>query len=70
MSDRIDCIVVVLEHDVRDDDATATCDAIRQIRGVLSVVPHVADIMGELSGEMRERRRWLDGIRDIVDGAS
>jgi hypothetical protein len=42
MTDRISAFIVVLEQDMRDDDAMNTLLAIRQMRGVLSVTPHVA----------------------------
>lgn len=43
MSDRYHCLTVVLEKEFRDDDAEKIIDAIRMIRGVLEVSPHVAD---------------------------
>lgn len=42
MTDRFNAFVVVLEHDLRDDDAQAIINAIRQLKGVLDVQPHVA----------------------------
>ena len=44
MSDRINSFVVVLERDLRDDDAVLIADAIRQLRGVASVTGNVSDI--------------------------
>lgn len=43
MTDRYDHIMVVLEEDMRDDDAEGILDAIRRIRGVAAVLPHVVD---------------------------
>lgn len=43
MTDRFNSLVVVLERDLRDDDAQPIIDAIKQIRGVLSVEGHVSD---------------------------
>ena len=43
MTDRYNAFLVILEHDIRSDDAEATINAIRQIKGVLNVQPHVAD---------------------------
>jgi hypothetical protein len=54
MTDRYNAFIVVLEHDLRDDDAESTIEAIKHIRGVLSVKPRVAN-MGELIAEERIR---------------
>lgn len=43
MSDRINAITVVLDKEYRDDDCEAILTALRMVRGVLSVVPNVAD---------------------------
>ena len=43
MTDRINAFVVVLEKDMREDDADRILNAIAQIRGVLEVRPHGAD---------------------------
>ena len=44
MTDRYFALTVVLEQNVRDDDAQHIIDAIKQMRGVLSVEPHVANL--------------------------
>ena len=44
MTDRYNALTVVLEHDIRDDDAEALLAAIRQLRGVLSVSGNIADL--------------------------
>lgn len=41
MTDRINGFTVILQYDIRDDDAQATINAIRQIKGVADVVPNV-----------------------------
>jgi len=43
MTDRYHSITVVLERDIRDDDAECILNAIKMIRGVLSVNPHISD---------------------------
>lgn len=43
MTDRINALTVFLERDIREDDAQPLMEAIRQLRGVLSVQPHIAD---------------------------
>jgi hypothetical protein len=44
MTDRINSITVVLESDLRDDDAEDILSAIKQLRGVLSVTGNVAEL--------------------------
>jgi len=44
VTDRHSAYVVVLEHDMREDDAEQTLSALRQIRGVLSVEPIVSNL--------------------------
>jgi hypothetical protein len=41
MTDRLKGIYVAFDEDIRDDDAEPIIQAIRQIRHVLSVTPHV-----------------------------
>lgn len=43
MSDRIKGLTVTLEADYRDDNAAPVIEAIRLLRGVIDVVPEVAD---------------------------
>lgn len=43
MSDRYSALTVALEHDIRSDDAEKLIEAIKALRGVLDVKPHVAD---------------------------
>jgi hypothetical protein len=44
MTDRFHSLTVVLEQDMRDDDAQAIINAISQMRNVLSVNGNVADL--------------------------
>jgi hypothetical protein len=44
MTDRYHALVVVLEKDTRDDDAEHLINAIKMMRGVLSVEGQVSDI--------------------------
>jgi hypothetical protein len=43
MTDRFHSLVVVLEKDIREDDAQAIIDAIKMVKGVLTVDGLVAD---------------------------
>lgn len=51
MTDRYNGFIVVLEKNIRSDDAEATINAIRQIRGVLSVRPNIADADSAIAEE-------------------
>lgn len=65
MTDRINALIVVLEQDMRTDDAEATIAAIRQIRGVLSVEAHVADIGAHIA-ETRARTVLSEQILKVL----
>jgi len=43
MTDRIIALTVILETPTRDDDCEGLIDAIRRLRGVADVQPHIAD---------------------------
>lgn len=65
MSDHYNAVVVVFEHDIKDEHAERTLDAIRQIRGVLSVEPNVADIgdhIAESRAKSEMRRRLITAL--------
>ena len=55
MTERYNYLVVVLETDTRGDDANPTMDAIRQIKGVMSVTGNVADADALLAFERAKR---------------
>lgn len=42
MSDHYNSFIVILEHDIKDDEAKPIIEAIKQLRGVLNVEPHIA----------------------------
>jgi hypothetical protein len=44
MTDRHADYIVTLADDIREDDAEATINALRMVRGVISVQPVVADV--------------------------
>lgn len=63
MTDRFNALTVVLEKNIREDDAEAIILAISQLRGVASVEGNVADMasyiakeqaMHELRGKMMD----------------
>lgn len=51
MSDRYNYLTVVLERDLKDEDAEPLIEAIKQFRGVLSVTPNVSDATAHLAQE-------------------
>ena len=59
MTDRYNALIVVLEGNVRDDDAEPLLAAIRQLCGVLSV-----------SGLIGARSVKAPGVVGLTDGAS
>lgn len=51
MTDRLNALTVVLDKDIRVDDAEALISAIRQLRGVASVTGNVSDINTHIAQE-------------------
>lgn len=63
MTDRYHSLTVVLEKDMREDDAQALIAAIAQLRGVLKVSGEVADggsLMAEQRAKYELRARVLE----------
>ena len=65
MTDRYNTLTVVLEKDIRDDDAEALLTAIRQLRGVLSVSGNVADLTAYMAEE-RAKRELGDKLWQVL----
>lgn len=51
MTDRLKGFIVTLDHDIRVDDAQVLVDAIKLLRGVLSVKPLVSNIEDHIAHE-------------------
>ena len=66
MTDRHSGYVVVLNRDIREDDAEAVINAIRMVKGVLSVEPVEGDVSGKLIAEMRRDRQWQKALFDLA----
>ena len=65
MTDRFNALTVVLENDIRSDDAEVLLSAIRQLRGVLSVSGNVTSIDVHIAQERAKHdlgRRLLEVI--------
>jgi len=65
MTDRHAGYIVVLEHDIREDDAQRTRDAIELIKGVLSVEP-VTDTIEVAIAKTRARYEFADALSDAI----
>jgi len=65
MTDRFNSLTVVLENDIRDDDAEAILSAIRQIRGVLSVSGNVSDVSTHVAQE-RARHELGERLWEVL----
>lgn len=69
MSDKIKGLTIVLEPNIRDDDAEVIINAIKMIRGVAGVEAHVADLdhyMAVAQVRTQIGMDLLDSIREIV----
>ena len=65
MSDRINIITVVLEKEKRDDDCEYIINAIKMIKGVLSVKSNVADPI-ECMAQERARRELGGKLWEVI----
>lgn len=65
MTDRFAGYIVVLEDNIRSDDAEATTKAIAQLRGVVSVIPVVSNIEIHIAEE-RIRRELGEKLLQVV----
>lgn len=69
MSDRINGLTVVIERGIRDEDAQAIIDAIRMVKGVVSVQKHVADHTSHFAyvhARHELERRLYNALRDAT----
>jgi len=66
MTDKFNTLTVVLENDIREDNATLELiSAIRQLRGVLSVTGNVANLSDHLATE-RARRELIEKLWQVL----
>lgn len=63
MTDRVHSFQVVLERDIRIDDVEPLLGAVRQLRGVVSVVP----IISTFEAHMAEERAKLELEKHILN---
>jgi hypothetical protein len=65
MTDRYYALTVVLETDLRSDDAVPVIEAIKMIRGVLDVKPLVTNAEIYMAQE-RARRELINKIFEVL----
>lgn len=65
MTDRYAGFTVVLQEDIREDDAEFLLTALRMLKGVLEVRPIDSEFPNGMISEIRECRR----IRDLMEKA-
>lgn len=69
VTDRIRRITVVLERDYRDDDVQPILSALRMVKGVSIVEPHVATGSEQINREIAKdelRRELWDKLTDLL----
>ena len=67
MSDRYKGFAVMLDRDVLEDDAQSTLDAIRHIKGVVSVEPVMAEGMSETITIMRAKQEIANVLLNVIE---
>lgn len=65
MTDKCSALIVVLEHDMREERVAPLIEAIKQLKGVLSVSEHASDIDSYI-GEERARVFLLREIYNLL----
>ena len=65
MTDRYNALTVILDRDIRSDDAEEIINAIKMIRGVLKVKPHVAD-MSDSIADARVKAELTQKLWDVL----
>jgi hypothetical protein len=71
MTDRFHSLIVVLEKDIREDDAQNIMAAIQMVKGVLSVEGLVADptsLMAYTRARMDLHQKLFDALHDKKGG--
>jgi len=65
MTDRYSTLTVVLESDIREDDAEHIINAIYMLKGVLSVKGNITD-QDNFMAEERAKRELQNKLRDML----
>lgn len=61
MTDRYNALTVVLDRDIRSDDAEWVINAIKMVKGVASVSPHIAEA-GDYIAKQRVKQEVFEKI--------
>lgn len=67
MTERHMGYVVVLDGDVRDDEAHHVINAIRMVRGVSEVVAVTADYEADVIASRRRDRQWTEALLKLIN---
>jgi hypothetical protein len=65
MTDRHAAYIVVLEENIREDDAEATLTALRMISGVVGVTPVISSYEQLIARERRDEL-WADALLKLI----
>jgi hypothetical protein len=65
MTDRHAAYIVVLGDDIRDDDAQPIINALRMVKGVISVEPVVADWNLHIA-QTRANQEWQERVWEFA----
>lgn len=66
MTDRLKGVTVTFKTDIREDDAEATINAIRMIKGVLSVDPIMANYQDHVA-RVRLKHEISDKLYKVIE---
>jgi hypothetical protein len=66
MTTRFSAFTVILENDIREDDAQLLISAIKQLRGVQDVVGHESNPMQQIA-ESRARNELLSQVVQLFN---
>lgn len=70
MAERVNVLLVVLEEGIAAESIHGICDAVRQMRGVLTCAPGPHDsLYNEQAIEMRTDVKWRNRILQMLDDA-
>ena len=67
MTDRVHSFQVILEKDLREDDAKPVLDAILQVKHVIDVIPITADVTTRMA-EVRAQQDLCWKVLKIIKG--
>jgi|GEM_PF-1793986 len=66
MTDRVHALTVILEREYRDDDVEAIVNAIKMMRGVLDVKPHIIEDIDFYSSREQAKFELRQEMREVL----